>query len=270
MKKFASFLVLVFPALLTSCSCYKQKQDLEQPPQTISQSIVKEILNPEEFDNNSLAIIKFYRTSCPACHMSAQPYEELAQKNKSITFYAVDVDKDGALKKLHAIRALPTFIAFDHGNKVATVVGFNTQQITDLINKLTSDKTPQIHITHITSPEHLTKELTKDKVIVKFFSNECGFCKMIAPVYEELAKTYGSHVTFLAVDVDAQSELASQYAPNGVPVFFTFKTGKEVDKVLGARADELARIVKELVQAQSTQQHPAAEKPTEPIPTPED
>lgn len=265
MKKLASFLALVFPAVLTSCSCYKQKQELEQPPQAISQSIVKEILNPEEFDNNTLGIIKFYRTSCPACHMSAQPYEELAQKNKSITFYAVDVDKDGTLKTLHAIRALPTFIAFDRGNKVATVVGFNTPQLTDLINKLSSEKTPQVHITHITSPEHLTKELTKDKVIVKFFSNECGFCKMIAPVYEGLAKTYGNHVTFLAVDVDAQSELSSQYAPNGVPVFFTFKAGKQVDKVLGARADELERIVKELAQTQST-----TDKATEDTPTPED
>ena len=270
MKKFASFLALVFPALLTSCSCYKQKQELEQPTQALSQSIIKEIVNPEELDNNSLAIIKFYRTSCPACHMSAQPYEDLAQKNKSITFYAVDVDKDGTLKKLHAIRALPTFIAFDHGNKVATVVGFNTQQITDLINKLTNDKPSQAPITHITRPEHLTKELTKDKVIVKFFSNECGFCKMIAPVYEELAKTYGSQVTFLAVDVDAQPELSSQYAPNGVPVFFTFKAGKQVDKVLGARADELVRIAKELVQAQSTQQLPASEETTGTVPTPED
>ena len=270
MKKLASFLVLVFPAVLTSCSCYKQKQDLEQPSQTITQSIIKEIINPEELDNNSSAIIKFYRTSCPACHMSAQPYEELAQKNKSITFYAVDVDKDGTLKTLHAIRALPTFIAFDRGNKVATVVGFNTPQLIDLINKLNGEKTPQVHITHITSPEHLTKELTKDKVIVKFFSNECGFCKMIAPVYEELAKTYGSQVTFLAVDVDAQPELSSQYAPNGVPVFFTFKAGKQVDKVLGARADELVRIAKELVQAQSTQQLPASEETTGTVPTPED
>lgn len=254
MHKLSGALITLFPALLASCSCTREKREEPVAP-TITQSVIKEIVNVEELDNNVLAVIKFYSKTCPACQMSVEPYELLAQKNSAITFYAVDIDKEGTLKDAHTIRAIPTFIVFDHGNNIGSVVGFNEEQLIQLLNKLTGgEQAVQSAITEIVSPEEFAEKISANKVVVKFFSHECGFCKMIAPVYENLAKEHGAAIAFFAVDVDVQSELANQYASTGVPVFYAFSAGKQVDKVLGARADELERVVKELAQAQQSGQ----------------
>jgi thioredoxin 1 len=236
--------------LLASCSCNKAKKEAESvaTAQTTTASIVKEILNQEELDKNVSAIVKFYSPECPACQMSMQPYEELAQKNPHITFYAVNIEKDGNFKEAHPLHAIPTFIAFKKGVKGDVVVGFNEEQIQQLINKFSTGELKST-IIEVTGSEDLAQKIAHNKLIVKFFSTGCGFCRMIAPVYEQLAKIHGKDIMFLAVDIDRLQDLARQYAPNGVPVFYAFKDGKQVDKVLGARVDELNRVVTELAKS---------------------
>ncbi len=76
----------------------------------------------------------------------------------------------------------------------------------------------------------------KDKtVIVDFYADWCGPCKMISPVLEELSKEH-TDVTFIKVNVDQENELAMKYEIMSIPAIFAFKNGEVANKVVGFQA----------------------------------
>ena len=88
-----------------------------------------------------------------------------------------------------------------------------------------------------------TKENFNDEVIksdvpvlVDFYADWCGPCKMMMPVVEELAKTYEGKVKVGKVNVDEQGELAEEFGVMSIPAFVVIKNGKVVDQALGAMA----------------------------------
>ena len=70
-------------------------------------------------------------------------------------------------------------------------------------------------------------------VIVDFYADRCGPCKILAPIMEELAKEQ-EEVTVVKVDVDQATELAGRYDVFSIPTVMIFKDGEEVDKMVGA------------------------------------
>ena len=64
-------------------------------------------------------------------------------------------------------------------------------------------------------------------VVVDFFANWCGPCKMLAPVLEEMADEY-KQVKFVKVDVDQDVDLARRYGIQSIPNVIFFKDGKAV------------------------------------------
>lgn len=71
-------------------------------------------------------------------------------------------------------------------------------------------------------------------VMVDFFAEWCGPCKMIAPVVDELSAEYEGKVLIVKVNVDESMETAQTYGIMSIPTIVFFKNGEEVDRVTGA------------------------------------
>jgi len=71
-------------------------------------------------------------------------------------------------------------------------------------------------------------------VLVDFWAEWCGPCKMIAPVVAELATDYQGRLKVAKVDVDKNNAIAMQYRIMSIPSLLFFKGGEKVDQVIGA------------------------------------
>ena len=85
-------------------------------------------------------------------------------------------------------------------------------------------------------------------VLVDFWAEWCGPCKMLSPVLDELATELGDKVKIAKVNVDDNRELAMQYGVKSIPMLLFFKDGEIKDKVVGLMPkDTLAQKLNALV-----------------------
>jgi thioredoxin 1 len=88
---------------------------------------------------------------------------------------------------------------------------------------------------HLTEQNYDEALLAADGlVMVDFWAEWCGPCRMIAPVLEEIAKDSDGDVTLMKVNVDENSALAARYDIRSIPTILFFKDGEIVDRVVGA------------------------------------
>ena len=73
-------------------------------------------------------------------------------------------------------------------------------------------------------------------VVVDFWAEWCGPCKMIAPVLDELAGEYNGKVKIGKVNIDEHQQLAITYGINSIPTLLIFKGGKVAEQIVGMKS----------------------------------
>jgi thioredoxin 1 len=73
-------------------------------------------------------------------------------------------------------------------------------------------------------------------VLVDFWAEWCGPCKMIAPILDEIAQEYDGRLKIGKINIDDQQALATQYGIRAIPTLLVFKTGEVADQIVGLRS----------------------------------
>lgn len=104
-------------------------------------------------------------------------------------------------------------------------------------------------IVHVTDESFENEVIKSDvPVLVDYWAEWCGPCKMIAPVLEEIAENYGDKLKVCKVDVDSNKEAAQKFGIRGIPTLMVFKDGNaEATKVGALSKTQLEEFINESI-----------------------
>jgi len=95
-----------------------------------------------------------------------------------------------------------------------------------------------------TDDETFSKLVSSGVVLVDFYADWCGPCRMLTPILEALAEEMKEKVTVVKLDVDHDPKTTSTYQITSVPTLILFKDGKEVNRIIGLKdLETLKKIV---------------------------
>ncbi|MBN1492617.1 MAG: thioredoxin [Candidatus Omnitrophica bacterium] len=90
-------------------------------------------------------------------------------------------------------------------------------------------------VVHLNSGNFKTEVLESTlPVLVDFFADWCGPCKMVAPIIEQLAEEFTGKIKIAKLNVDQGQDIAAKYNVMSIPTMIFFKGGKNVDQIVGA------------------------------------
>jgi thioredoxin 1 len=94
-------------------------------------------------------------------------------------------------------------------------------------------------VTHVTTQRWDAEVLKPDvPVLVDFWAEWCGPCRMVGPAVEQVAKIMAGKVKVTKLNVDENQEIAMRYNVQSIPSLLLFKDGKEIARTIGAAPKE--------------------------------
>ncbi|MGK2924296.1 MAG: thioredoxin TrxA [Lysobacterales bacterium] len=103
-----------------------------------------------------------------------------------------------------------------------------------------------IHVTDSSFEQDVLK--SERPVLLDFWAEWCGPCKMIAPIIDEIAQEYGDRLKVTKMDIDSNMSTPQQYSIRGIPTLMIFRDGKvQATKVGAMTKGQLKAFVEEVV-----------------------
>jgi thioredoxin 1 len=101
------------------------------------------------------------------------------------------------------------------------------------------------HIRYVTDPNFSSEVLQAPlPVLVDYWAEWCGPCRMIAPILEEVAKEYAGRLTVAKLNVDENQQTPQKYGIRGIPTLMLFKNGNiEATKVGALSKSQLTAFI---------------------------
>jgi len=101
------------------------------------------------------------------------------------------------------------------------------------------------NITHVSKETFDSDVINSERpVLVDYWAEWCGPCKMIAPILDEIAVEYGDRIRICKVNVDENQDTAARFAVRGIPTLMLFKNGEvEATKVGALSKSQLAAFL---------------------------
>ncbi len=91
-------------------------------------------------------------------------------------------------------------------------------------------------VTPVTDQDFVSAVLQSDKpVVVDFWAEWCGPCRMVSPILDELSNEHGDKVAFVKLNVDENPQTAASYRITSIPTLNVYSGGQVVKQIIGAR-----------------------------------
>ena len=93
--------------------------------------------------------------------------------------------------------------------------------------------------------ENFEEEILRSQlpVLVDFYADWCGPCRMLSPVMEEIANEFAGKIKVCRVNADEETKLAARYRVNALPAVIAFRNGERVDSSVGLKTKQQILIL---------------------------
>ena len=183
-----------------------------------------------------------HHVPCP-CKTMAPAVQELAAEYAGQLLVAkLDVGNNPKIAKEHGVRKLPSIIFFEKGQPVDQIAGaVPKSELKQKVDDVLAAATIELEEKMATEPIEVNEQNWETEVmnselpvLVDFWAEWCGPCKMIAPAVHDLAGEYAGQLSVGKLDVDSSPNIAMQYNVRSIPALIFFKDGQPVDQIIGA------------------------------------